>query len=306
MGNQQNNKNSEEVKLGYYEEDRHDRTTRFFGKEGFEKLQNANILVVGAGAIGNEVIKNLVLLGVKEIRVVDFDIVTKSNSNRCVFFRPSDHNKLSKVEAIQKRANVLSDGNTKIIPYESRIEEVDESAWKDLDLLIVGVDNDYTRLLINAKVLTFALENKPIPVINGAMALTFVECEVLIPGITACLTCLWTNDYRELIVQKQVQKTCDEFFIEVLPKFPAISTFTSVVGGLMVSEASKLLTLPDLESQKEKIGVGYLIRHDLLSYEYNKGDIMRNSKCSEPFCRSSFNLNDYKLLWEKSKQHKKN
>ena len=72
----------------------------------------------------------------------------------------------------------------------------------DLDILIVGVDNDYTRMLINAKVMTFTLEGKYIPVINGAMALTFVECEVLLPGITACLTCLWTEDYKEKIVNR--------------------------------------------------------------------------------------------------------
>ncbi|MFV2014512.1 MAG: ThiF family adenylyltransferase [Candidatus Heimdallarchaeota archaeon] len=286
----------EKVKLAYYEDDRHDRTSRFFGKETFQKLRNKKILVIGAGAIGNEVIKNLVLLGVKEIKVVDFDIVSKSNANRCIFFRESDHNKYSKVEAVKKRVNELSNGVTKILPYECRIEETSEEVWKDLDLIIIGVDNDYTRMLINAKVLTYALEKRFIPVINGAMALTFVECEVLLPGLTACLTCLWTNEYKEQIINKVVRENCDEFFIEVLPKFPAISTFTSVVGGLMVTEATKLLTLPDTKELKNMIGIGYLIRHDLKTYEYNKGAIMRNSKCTEPFCRSTYNDDEYKIL----------
>ena len=80
------------INLEYYEEDRHDRTTRFFGKNSFEKLQNSKILVVGVGAIGNEIVKNFALLGLKEIRIVDFDKVTKSNANRCIFFRIGNFN----------------------------------------------------------------------------------------------------------------------------------------------------------------------------------------------------------------------
>lgn len=293
-------KKEDTVNLDYYEKDRHDRTTRFFGKDAFQKLQNSNILVIGAGAIGNEVIKNFVLLGVKNIRLVDFDKVSKSNANRCIFFRESDHKKFYKVDAVKDRVAELSNGNTIIIPYNCRIEEAPEEVWEDLDLVIVGVDNDYARMLINAKLLTLVFDNKFIPVINGAMALTFVECEVLLPGVTACLTCLWTNDYKEKIVNKQVRMSCDEFFIEVLPKFPAISTFTSVVGGLMVSEATKMLTLTNVDDLKQKIGVGYLIRLDLNKYEYSQGSIMRNSRCSEPFCRSSFNAEQYKLLWMES------
>ena len=46
--------------------------------------------MVGAGAIGNEVVKNLVLLGVGTIYVVDMDVVAPSNLTRCVLFRDSD------------------------------------------------------------------------------------------------------------------------------------------------------------------------------------------------------------------------
>ncbi len=286
-----------EIKINYFDEDRDDRTTRFFGKEEFEKLQNSKILVVGAGAIGNEVIKNLALLGIKEVRLVDFDKVNKSNVNRCVFFRESDHNILYKVDAVKQRVGEMS--SLQIIPYKCRIEEAPEEVWKNLDLVIVGVDNDYARMLINAKMLTLTMEGKNIPVINGAMALTFIECEVLLPGTTACLTCLWSENYKEKLIKTQVIKSCDEFFIEVLPKFPAISTFTSVVGGIMVAEATKLLVLNQEEEIKAKIGTGYIIRYDLNTYEFSNGPVLRNSRCSEPFCRTSYNADEYKELWQK-------
>ena len=289
--------NNDEITINYYDQDRNDRTTRFFGKEEFEKLQNSKILVVGAGAIGNEVIKNLALLGVKEVKLVDFDKVNKSNANRCIFFRESDHNLLYKVEAVKERVSEMSPMN--IIPYNCRIEEAPEEVWQDLDLIIVGVDNDYARMLINAKMLTLAMDEKVIPVINGAMALTFIECEVLLPGTTACLTCLWTESYKEKLIKTQVVKSCDEFFIEVLPKFPAISTFTSVVAGIMVAEATKLLVLRDKEDIYAKIGTGYIIRYDLNTYEFSTGPVLRNSRCSEAFCRTTYNVENYKKLWHK-------
>ncbi len=46
-----------------------------------EKLAAAKILVVGAGALGNEVLKNLALLGVGRIYVIDSDKIESSNLN---------------------------------------------------------------------------------------------------------------------------------------------------------------------------------------------------------------------------------
>lgn len=286
----------DKIELNYFDEDRNDRTTRFFGKKEFEKLQNSKILVIGAGAIGNEVIKNLALLGVKEVKLVDFDKVNKSNANRCIFFRESDHNLVYKVDAVKQRVKEMSE--LQIIPYNCRIEEAPEEVWKDLDLVIVGVDNDYARMLINAKILTISMEGKFVPIINGAMALTFVECEVLLPGLTACLTCLWTEDYKERLIKTQVVKSCDEFFIEVLPKFPAISTFTSIVAGMMVAEATKLLILSAEDDIQSKVGTGYLIRYDLQAYEFSNGPVLRNSRCCEPFCRTTYDAENYKEMWK--------
>src|SRR5258708_4352384 len=55
-----------------------------------EKVQTAKVLVVGAGALGNEVIKNLTLMGVGHIFVLDFDTVEAANLSRSVLFREGD------------------------------------------------------------------------------------------------------------------------------------------------------------------------------------------------------------------------
>ena len=55
-----------------------------------EKIANAKVLVVGVGALGNEVIKNLVLLGIGTLYIIDYDTIEPSNLNKSVLFRESD------------------------------------------------------------------------------------------------------------------------------------------------------------------------------------------------------------------------
>ncbi len=52
-----------------------------------EKVQKAKVMVIGAGALGNEVIKNLSLMGVGNLFIVDFDKVEAANLSRSILFR---------------------------------------------------------------------------------------------------------------------------------------------------------------------------------------------------------------------------
>ena len=50
-------------------------------------VDQARVLVAGCGALGNEVLKNLVLSGIRHIVVIDFDRVEPSNLTRSILFR---------------------------------------------------------------------------------------------------------------------------------------------------------------------------------------------------------------------------
>ena len=72
-----------------------------WGAEGQKKIRSANILLAGAGAIGNETAKNLAMLGIGKIVIIDRDRVELSNISRMIFFQPKDLGK-NKAEVLAK------------------------------------------------------------------------------------------------------------------------------------------------------------------------------------------------------------
>ena len=85
------------------DEDKYERSKRIAWVD-MEKIQRTKVLVIGAGATGNEVLKNLVLSGYKNITIVDMDYVVRSNLNRCLFFSEEDAvNRKFKAEAAAQR-----------------------------------------------------------------------------------------------------------------------------------------------------------------------------------------------------------
>ncbi len=73
-----------------------------------EVVKDATVMVVGAGALGNEVLKNLALMGIGNLLIVDFDTIEDSNLSRSVLFRESDRGR--------HKADVAAEGVKKTKP----------------------------------------------------------------------------------------------------------------------------------------------------------------------------------------------
>ena len=127
-----------------------DRYARHRAIEGFsqEALQASRVAVIGAGAIGNEVVKNLCLLGVGAIDVYDFDTVELHNLTRSVLLREADVG-LGKAGSVARRAAALDPGVA--------VTGIDGDLWQTLSFdrlkrcrcVIGALDNFEARLRLN-------------------------------------------------------------------------------------------------------------------------------------------------------------
>ena len=265
--------------------DLEDRTKRYFG-DLYQRLQQYPILVVGAGAVGTEVVKNLAMLGVRKIYLVDFDKVSMSNLNRCIFFMPQDHGLMYKVHAVARYVSQAWQ-HTELIPYAMAIQDAPEEVWQ-VPIVILAVDNNEARYYCNLRALS---SEQPPFLINGAMGRTFFALQVLLPGETSCLVCSWSPEYVQGMFRRIVRESCDQFFVKTSERFPAISVLNSMIGAMMASETTKILV--GLEQWKQHKQwepehqpiLGQALRYDIATHEFSIGKLIPNPECVEVFCK---------------------
>jgi molybdopterin-synthase adenylyltransferase len=112
-------------------------------------LRNAHIMQVGAGAVGNELAKNLVLSGLGHLTIVDKDTVALHNLTRSAFLRESDLGE-SKVKVLSTRLRELNPDST-IRGIHADIQDVlGASDLKGVAACIAAVDNLEARLYLNS------------------------------------------------------------------------------------------------------------------------------------------------------------
>jgi adenylyltransferase/sulfurtransferase len=119
-----------------------------FGTEGQQKLNQAKVLVVGAGGLGIPVLTYLNAMGVGTLGVVDADVVSLSNLHRQVLFTEAMVG-MPKVEAIINQLSAQN-SNTIINTYQSKLTVSNAlDIIKEYDIVVDATDNFPTRYLIN-------------------------------------------------------------------------------------------------------------------------------------------------------------
>ena len=145
-----------------------------------EKVQKAKVLVIGAGALGNEVIKNLALMGVGYIFIVDFDNIEAANLSRSVLFRETD-NQRSKAEVVAARAKSI---NPQIhVQYLNAdvTTGLGLGIIRRMDAIIGCLDNREARLAVNR--FCYWMDK---PWVDGAIQELLGLMRVFKPGEGAC------------------------------------------------------------------------------------------------------------------------
>ncbi len=197
-----------------------------------EALRAARILVVGAGALGNEVVKNLTLLGIGHITVVDMDSVSTSNLSRCVFFREGDEGQ-PKADLVAARASALNP-DVKVIGIISTVQSQGVGWLAEFDLVIGCLDNREARVWVNQACRKFGLTW-----IDGAIEGIRGVVKVF-PPVGPCYECTLGEVDRAILEKRKACSLLTEEEVE-LGKVPTNATTSSVIAGLQSQEAVRIL-----------------------------------------------------------------
>lgn len=199
-----------------------------------ELLQKTKILVVGAGALGNEILKNLALVGVGTILVLDIDLIENTNLSRSVLFRPTDEGKSKSKAAAEMLNEINPDCRVRWLDLNV-VYDLGLGVYKWADLVIGGLDNREARLAINQSCWKVGT-----PWIDGAIEVLFGVARVFIPPDSACYECTMNEmDYKLLNLRRSCALLSRKDMVE--GKVPTTPTIASIIAGIQVQEALKII-----------------------------------------------------------------
>jgi adenylyltransferase/sulfurtransferase len=229
-----------QVRLESQQEDRFERF-RLISWWDQRKLAGAKVLVVGAGALGNEIIKNLALLGIGHLFIADLDRVENSNLSRSVLYRPADNGKSKARVAARAAKEIYPD--IEVQCFDGNIVyDLGMGVYRWADVIIGGLDNREARLSINR-----ACWRVNRPWIDGAIEQIEGCARVFVPdgdndGATSapCYECTMSETDWKLLQSRQSCNLLSRSSMEG-GKTPTTPTISSIIAGVQCQEAVKLL-----------------------------------------------------------------
>src|SRR5206468_3844372 len=248
------------------------------------KIANCRLLVVGAGALGNEILKNAALLGFRKVVVVDLDRIEESNLSRTVLYRDTDIGQFKSQAAAKAYRSLATDAD--ILPLNANIvTECGLGLFEWSDLIVAGLDNREARLWINRSAWKV---NRPW--IDGAIEGINGVVRVFLPGVPPCYECT-LGEVDWALLEKRM--SCNLLALEPAPegKIPTTPTISSIIAGIQVQEAVKLIHgLPTLASKgyvfegmnHSSYVVSYTDNPDCMSH-YTVPEIVHLAESSEQF-----------------------
>lgn len=228
-----------------------------------EKVKNARVLVAGAGALGNEVVKNLALFGIGQIYVVDFDRIEISNLTRSVLFREEDaYNHSYKSEIVAKRAMEINP-QIKVVPIVGNLfSEVGFGIYNSVDVIIGCLDSRIARYLLNRLAMRAGKTW-----IDGSIENMTGVVRVYTPGIS-CYECgLSREEFNNIML-----RTGCADVVRMQGNAGRVATTpisASIIGAMQVQEAMKIIHLSEDEPIPFKTLQGKMLRYEGLTNSVN-------------------------------------
>jgi molybdopterin-synthase adenylyltransferase len=195
-------------------------------------VARAGALVAGAGALGNEVLKNLLLLGWGRIAIVDFDFVEESNLSRSILFQAEDIG-LKKVAAITQRS-IKVNPDCRVVALDGDLRlQISVGMVGQVDVVFGCVDNISARLALNRLARTAGR-----PWIDGGLSAWEGTVTLYCDEEGPCYACgLTEDDFKDL----NQRHACPAYAARARAAsgVPTTPTTSSIVGASMVQMGLK-------------------------------------------------------------------
>lgn len=221
-----------------------------------DRVENACVLVAGAGALGNEILKNLALFGVGNIFIVDFDTIEYSNLTRSILYRESDADKgLYKAEVAAARVREINP-EINVHSIVGRLgSDVGLGVYRRMNVAIGGLDSPMARVELNRLCM-----RANIPWVNGGIENLKGEASVYCRGI-GCYECGLTVATKRKLASRY---SCADVAQDAIKqgRIPTTPVIASIIGAIEVEEAMKIIHEGVVPENYFKTLKGRMLRYD--------------------------------------------
>jgi molybdopterin/thiamine biosynthesis adenylyltransferase len=197
-------------------------------------LARTRVLVIGAGALGNEVIKNLALLGMGHLAIADMDRIELSNLSRSVLFRATDEGRLKADCAARSAREIYGGMNVKAF-NGNVLAELGLGHFRWADVVIGALDNREARVFVNS-----ACARVGRPWFDGGIEVLHGVVRGFAAPQTACYECTMSKVDWDLLNKRRSCSLLARRAIEQRGT-PTTPTTASVIAGIQVAEVIKHL-----------------------------------------------------------------
>jgi Dinucleotide-utilizing enzymes involved in molybdopterin and thiamine biosynthesis family 2 len=225
----------------------YDRQVRMFGEQKQKKLQDLTVTIVGAGGTGSSVATQLARMGVKKLRLIDYDLLDASNISRVYGANATDIGK-PKVEVLKNNLQNFSKSSIETLNVDITKRNVLKKLI-DSDIIFSCTDNLTSRAVLNDVSIQYF-----IPLIDvgcrihlnkdNSIDQAVVKVQVVTPD-TACLWCTGTLDGRlilqEALPEEEKKKLAAEGYYDGIEKQPSIISLTTLAASLGINKLLNIL-----------------------------------------------------------------
>jgi len=157
---------------------------RQFRLDGWDQkiIKNSRVLIAGVGGLGCEIAKNLAMLGIGHLDLIDLDVIEHSNLNRQILFVGAKMGEPKATVAAKKLTEI--NRNIKIKGYHTSLERLDPSIYAAADVVVGGLDSMNARFNLNAQCVRFKK-----PLVDGGVVGVHGHVYTIFPNENACFEC---------------------------------------------------------------------------------------------------------------------